>query len=360
MTTIKAFAISTLVLISACTTAPKPTSTQTPTPTQAPTKPKIALVLGGGGAKGFAHVGVIEALETHGIKPDLIVGTSSGAMVGAIYASGKSARELTKIALTVSDDELLDFTPSKQGLIAGNKLRAFVNKHTNYPLEKLPTPFVAVATEMHTDTPALLTTGETGLAVQASASVPKLFIAPRIPDGTGKKYVDGGQSALVPARVAKNFGADIIISVNVLAHAPATTPTITASLSQSQTGISATWGNHRLDIPLDKTALSQQSPMVAKILSHIPTHTSLRLPQSLPANPQGFWQLFDQYSTATANPQDLAVSDVVISPNLTKYSVFNLDDRQAMIEAGKVATLPHLPKIATLINHYKTSDKNQH
>lgn len=119
-----------------CANTPKPITTHA-------TKPKIALILGGGGAKGFAHVGVLEALETHNIKPDIIIGTSSGAMVGAMYASGKSAQELRQIALHLDENELIDITPSKQGLIEGEKLAKFINTQVNFTPRKTPLAFCA-------------------------------------------------------------------------------------------------------------------------------------------------------------------------------------------------------------------------
>lgn len=289
------------------------------TPTTKTTTPTVALVLGGGGAKGFAHIGVIRALETHHIKPDLVVGTSSGAIVGALYASGKSANELTQIALKMEHQDLLDIHPSKQGLIEGKKLRDFVNLHIkNQPIEKLPTQFVAVATTMTTGIATPLYQGDAGLAVQASASVPKLFIAPRIPKNHGQKYIDGGQSALVPAQIAKNFGAKIIISVDVLAN------------------------------PTQQTSKTNSLPL--KTFDNLLNINALNINR---LKNQGFWQLFDQFvPPIKANPQDISVSDIVITPNLP-YSVFDGSERLAMIQAGYDATLPHIDTILSLISQHK-------
>lgn len=266
--------------------------------------PKIALVLGGGGAKGLAHIGVIKALTEHGIKPDLVVGTSAGAIVGALYASGKNANTLEHIALDTNYQELLDFRPSKQGLIEGKKLRDFINQHTqSKPIQKLPIRFVAVATHKNTGQMSIFDTGETGLAVQASASVPRLFIAPRIPENGGQKYIDGGQATLVPARVAKNLGTKIIIAVDVLGRQPPRT----------------------LDPSFD-------------------THH--------PSKNIGFWQLFEQFTPNTQiSPQDINASDIIIRPHLP-YSVFDTSERLAMIQAGYAATLPHISQIHTLIKQH--------
>ena len=130
-----------------------------------PTAPVIALVLGGGGAKGYAHVGVIKALEANHITPDLVVGTSVGSFVGSIYASGKSAAELESIAVTTADSELTDFTLSYQGIIAGQKLRSFVNTQVNNkPIQAFPIRFAAVAAEKHSLKKAVFTEGEAGTA----------------------------------------------------------------------------------------------------------------------------------------------------------------------------------------------------
>ncbi|GAF58730.1 LOW QUALITY PROTEIN: protein YchK [Psychrobacter sp. JCM 18902] len=153
----------------------------------------VALVLGGGGAKGFAHVGVIKALEANGIKPTLIVGTSVGSLVGGLYASGYTPVQLEQLALTTTDSELTDFVLSNQGVIEGIKLKNFINdKVDGRVIEDFPIRFAAVAAEKHTLKKAIFTTGDAGLAVQASCSVPNIFIAPRIPEKVGKKYIDGG------------------------------------------------------------------------------------------------------------------------------------------------------------------------
>lgn len=334
------------LLFVGCTTIPTPSTS--PTTSQ----PKIALVLGGGGAKGFAHIGVIEALEAHHIKPDIIIGTSSGAMVGAIYASGKTAQELRHIALNLDENQLIDITPSKQGLIEGEKLAHFINTQVNFtPIEKLPTRFVPVATNQQGQAVSFHV-GDTGQAVRASAAVPRLFIAPRLPKHGGQKYTDGGSSALVPARFARTLGADVVISVDVLAHQsalPPPTPT-TATIHRSDKGFSAQFGNQTIDIPIDFQKLnSQKLPFdinLDTIISTIPTQIGLSLPDEfavLNQNPKLFWRYFEPKTQA--NPQDLAVSDVVIRPNLSAFSVFDTQERQQMMDIGKQSTLAQIDTI---------------
>jgi NTE family protein len=195
------------------TVAPTPA----PTPPPAPRKLKIALALGGGAARGFAHIGVIKALEAQGIVPDIVVGTSAGSVVGALYAFGYSGFELQKIALemdeaTISDWALPLFGKST-GVLKGEALQNYVNKAVhNTPLEKLKIPFGCVATDLKNGTPILFRRGNTGLAVRASSSVPSVFQPVAI---GGHTYVDGGLVAPVPVRFAREMGADFIIAVNI-------------------------------------------------------------------------------------------------------------------------------------------------
>lgn len=198
--------------ISACSTLTSTTSSVSLSPEIKP--PSVALVLGGGGAKGFAHVGVIKALEEQGITPTLIVGTSVGSLVGSLYASGYAPTQLEQLALTTTDSELTDFVLSNQGFIEGIKLKNFINnKVRGQAIEDFPIRFAAVAAEKHTLAKAVFTTGDAGLAVQASCSIPNIFIAPRIPETVGKKYIDGGVVSLVPVDTARNLGADIVIAL---------------------------------------------------------------------------------------------------------------------------------------------------
>lgn len=182
------------------------------TPLTAP-RPIIGLVLGAGGSRGFAHVGVIKALEAAGIEPDLLVGASSGAIVASLYAGGYCAESLEKIALQVEDSDLLDFTLFGPGVIEGDRLQQFINETLgNRLIEALDKPFAAIAAERETNRMTVFNRGNTGLAVRASASVPRLFWPVII---RGAYYVDGGVASRVPAPVARAMGADIVIAVDV-------------------------------------------------------------------------------------------------------------------------------------------------
>ncbi|WP_416334352.1 patatin-like phospholipase family protein [Acinetobacter guillouiae] len=179
-------------------------------------KPVIALVLGSGGARGYAHIGVIEVLEQHGIKPDFIVGTSAGSIVGSIYASGKSPEQLCQIALNMKVGDVRDFKIGMKGFFDGQKVEDYVNKQIDQmPLEKMKIPMYVVATELQNGEKTIFNYGNTGQAVRASVSIPSMFIPTKI---KGKEYVDGGLVSPVPVNIAKELGADIVIAVDILAQ----------------------------------------------------------------------------------------------------------------------------------------------
>jgi NTE family protein len=185
---------------------------------QKPLRPvRIGLALGGGAARGFAHIGVIKVLEAQGIVPDIVVGTSAGSVVGAMYAAGNNGFVLQKMALdmdeaTISDWSLPFFSKSS-GVLKGEALQNYVNKMVGQAsIEKLKKPFGAVATDLNTGTPILFQRGNTGLAVRASSSVPGVFQPVKIND---RFYVDGGLVSPVPVRFAREMGADIVIAVNI-------------------------------------------------------------------------------------------------------------------------------------------------
>lgn len=207
------------LLLAGCGSEPKTPSTPAaaPTPTPAARKVKIALALGGGAARGFAHIGVIKALEAQGIVPDIVVGTSAGSVVGALYASGYSGFQLQKIALEMDEATISDwampFFSKSSGVLKGEALQNYVNKAVhNAPMEKLKIPFGCVATDLKNGQPILFRRGNTGMAVRASSSVPSVFQPVTI---GGHTYVDGGLVAPVPVRFAKEMGADFIIAVNI-------------------------------------------------------------------------------------------------------------------------------------------------
>lgn len=191
--------------------APEPVAVKPPRPV------KIGLALGGGAARGFAHIGVIKALEAQGIVPDIVVGTSAGSVVGSLYAAGYNGFALQKMALEMDEAAISDwaipFFSKSAGVLKGEALQNYINKAVNNaPIERLKLPFGAVATDLKNGQPILFRRGNTGMAVRASSAVPGVFQAVKIGDHT---YVDGGLVSPVPVRFAQEMGADFVIAVNI-------------------------------------------------------------------------------------------------------------------------------------------------
>lgn len=189
-------------------------------PTQTTTlkarEPVIAIALGGGGAKGFAHIGVLKVLESHGIKPKIVTGTSAGSFVGSIYASGKTPFQLQQIALQLKESDIRDLTLNRQGVVLGQKLQDYVNRQiANKPIEQFPIRFAAVATRLDNGKRADFIKGNAGQAVRASCSIPNVFVPTTI---GGTKYVDGGLVSPIPVQTAQDMGADIVIAVDISAR----------------------------------------------------------------------------------------------------------------------------------------------
>ncbi len=224
------------VILSACQTLPQPpvvSPTLPDAPSEASDRPatppvadavprpiKIALVLGGGAARGFAHVGVIKALEAQGIFPDIVVGTSAGSLVGALYAAGNNGFALQKLAIEMDEAAISDWAvplfSQSSGVIKGEAVQLYVNRAVNnQPIEKLKITFGAVATDLHTGQAILFRRGNTGSAVRASSAVPGVFQPVRI---GSKHYVDGGLVSPVPVSFARKMGADFVIAVNISAQ----------------------------------------------------------------------------------------------------------------------------------------------
>lgn len=180
-------------------------------------KPVVGLVLGAGAARGFAHVGVIKALEAQGIRPDIVVGSSAGSVIAALLASGATGNELNRLALNLDEATIADwglpFAGRFGGLIKGDALQNMVNREVqNKSIEQMRIPLGIVATELQSGKGVLFRTGNTGLAVRASCSVPGVFQPAVI---SGKEYVDGGLVAPVPVSYARQMGATLVIAVNI-------------------------------------------------------------------------------------------------------------------------------------------------
>jgi NTE family protein len=178
-----------------------------------PRPAKIALVLGAGASRGFAHIGVLKILESNKIPIHMIVGTSAGSFVGSLYAYGFNAFQLQKMSFSIERGDIVDLTIPDNGFIKGEKLEEYINTLlNNTPIEKLRIPFYAVATDIQNGQEVDFAKGNTGTAVRASCSIPGIFRPVKIGDRT---YVDGGVVSPVAVDAAKKYGADFVIAVDL-------------------------------------------------------------------------------------------------------------------------------------------------
>lgn len=256
----------------------------------------IALVLGSGGARGYAHIGAIQILEHYGIKPDFIVGTSAGSMIGALYASGKSADELERIAMDLKPSDVRDFTLSAQGFFDGKKIEDYINQTIEHQrLERLEIPLYVVATELKTGHPIVFKQGNTGQAVRASTTIPSMFVPTKIGEN---EYVDGGLVSPLPVEIAKQLGADMIIAVDILAR-----PEYTETTNM--------WGLFNQNINVMQNRLAENEAKLA---------------------------------------------DVLIRPDIReKLHVFSTKSRADTILAGRQATLTQMPNIRLILEQKKAA-----
>ncbi len=207
-----------LMALAACTTVKPPEVVVQPEVPQVPAPkkvPKLGLALGGGAARGFAHIGVIQVLEENGIKPDMVVGTSAGSVVAAFYASGKTGAQLQWLADSMDESQLTDWTVPfmSRGMLRGDALGRYINSQLNgAKIEDLKMPLGIVATDLQSGDGILFRRGDIATAVRASSAVPSVFEPVRIGN---KDYVDGGLVSPVPVRYARQMGADIVIAVDI-------------------------------------------------------------------------------------------------------------------------------------------------
>ncbi len=269
-------------ILGACATLPPP-------PVSIPKPTKIALVLGAGAAKGFAHIGVLKVLEAQKVPVAMVVGTSVGSFVGSLYASGFDAYALQKIALSLDRWDLAELTIPDKGFLKGERLRDFVNSKVNgVPLEKLKIPFYAVATDIRTGEEAVFATGNTGMAVQASCAIPGVFQPASF---AGNSYVDGGVVNPLPIDVARRHGADMVIAVDITA------------------GI-----DHKLPTGAMETIMKSIDIMYNKI-----------------------------------SQLTISKADVVIKPKVTTVSAVDFSQRHEAIMEGERAALAAMPRINEIL-----------
>lgn len=205
------------LLLAACAGAPKAPDMPAAPPTMAVPKPqpRVGLALGGGAARGFAHVGVIQVLEEAGIRPALVVGTSAGSLVAALYASGRNGQQLQAVAVSMEEAAFADWTLPifSRGVLRGEALGRYVNGQVgNRLIENMALPLGIVATDLQSGQGVLFRRGDTGTAVRASSAVPAVFLPVRI---GSREYVDGGLVSPVPVRYAREMGAEFVIAVDI-------------------------------------------------------------------------------------------------------------------------------------------------
>ena len=275
------------VLLAGCGTAVHRDDPVAPPTPVAKRPPKVGLALGGGAARGFAHVGVIQVLEEAGLKPDLVVGTSAGSLVAALYASGQSGAQLQQVAETMEEAAFTDWTLPifSRGMLRGEALARYVKAQVgNRMIEQMPLPLGIVATDLNTGLGVLFQRGDTGTAVRASSAVPALFLPVKI---GAQEYVDGGLVSPVPVRYAKQMGAELVIAVDI-SSAPEGNP-----------------AGDTLQILLQTFAIMGKS----------------------------------------INSYELREADLVVRPSLTGVGSADFTARRRAIEAGRAAMLRALPQL---------------
>lgn len=180
---------------------------------QQPRRPQVALVLGGGGCRGYGHIGVLRVLEGHGLRPDLVVGSSAGSLVGALHAAGLPAAAIERLGARLSPNTLRDWVFPNLGVFSGAGIARFVRTQVGgRTIETLPVRFAAVATDLRTGERVILDRGDVGEAVQASSSAPGLLEPVR---REGRLLVDGNIASPVPVEAARQLGAKRVLAVDV-------------------------------------------------------------------------------------------------------------------------------------------------
>jgi NTE family protein len=284
-----------LSLLAGCTQIP---STVIAMPDQEPpatylkkVHPEVVLVLGSGGARGFSHVGVLKVLEKYHIPVDLIVGTSAGSIVGALYADRASADSLQHLLVTTKREDVIDFSLLNiaSGPISGTGLQTFlVNNMQAKTFDELKIPFLAVAADLETGKIHVFKSGPIAPAVNASSAVPPFFRAVKI---YGKTFSDGGLVDPVAVDVAKQFHPKVIIAVS-------------------------------LDFPLGKTIPSNSAGVLMR----------------------GFSMMLLQLTENSAQN-----ADVIIHPDTGDISMFEGAGRETLIQSGEVATEKEIPAIKKIL-----------
>ena len=200
--------------LAACSSAPTVPEVGQPTAPALRT-PTWGLALGGGAARGFAHVGVLQVLEENGLRPNVVTGTSAGSLVAAMYATGMKGAELERLALGMEEATLTDWSLPilGRGVLRGDALERYVRQAVGgKTLENMALPLGILATDLQTGRGVLFRRGDAAIAVRASSAVPGVFTPVLI---SGREYVDGGLVAPVPVSQAREMGAEVVLAVDI-------------------------------------------------------------------------------------------------------------------------------------------------
>lgn len=234
-----------IALLSGCGCPQKYDVSDTPPPLPdcpvVPQPVRLALVLGGGGARGLAHVGVIEVLEEEGIPIDLVVGCSAGSIVGAVYADNPCADHLKDTLLDMHTSVLVDFDiwNARYGLCQGRSLRKFLDRTLDAEtFDQLKLPFFLVTTDLYSSELVIIGGGPITPAVEASCSIPVVFVPVYL---HGRAFVDGGVIDPVPVRVALHFNSEVIVAVDLRGLLPCRFPTNVFGVAARSADITLLW-----------------------------------------------------------------------------------------------------------------------
>ncbi len=253
--------------------------------------PKVALVLGGGSAKGFAHVGVLRVLEKEKIPIHMIIGTSVGSLIGGIYASNPDSFQLEWAAFKINKSDILDFSvvASKMGPAQGTKLEAFVQQNARVKLvEATKIPFYPVATDLNTGETLTLEKGSLARAIHASSAIPGIFVPVSFGNRT---LVDGGVTSNIACDIARTKGADVVIAVNLQGDV--------------------------------------RDGDISSVIDVIAQSISIMMHEN--------------------SKTKLSYADVVIEPDIKGISMFDFSQKKFMMEQGMRATERAMPKIKALV-----------
>ncbi len=231
-----------LALTAGCTSAPPPQPAAATAGGGATVVevPRVGLALGGGGARGFAHIGVLRVLEQEKIPVDVVVGTSVGSLIGAIYADSGKVIDLEYIALGLEEEDIFDtslLSIFSGGLVKGHRLEEFLTTNLRHQrIEEMPVRFAAVAVNLRTGEEVLFDRGSAATAIHASCAIPGVFVPVEI---DGATYIDGGAVDPVPAAAARRLGAEVVIAVAVPAAVPERAPTNPLQIALQASAIQA-------------------------------------------------------------------------------------------------------------------------